>query len=135
MNLLLSPFSRAPSRQSRWSKHDPRRWDAGKSEGELAMETAATNEIEILLRVEIRDALALWQAAAQRLAHCRLDMEDIDETIGPVEDPLVEACVATLILPEGIAGCELLDIRLEQQPTTLPSSADQLDGHVPALAH
>ncbi len=125
MNPIPGPLSRKPSRLSRLGRHDPRRWDAGKGEGELALEAAfATQEIEIFLRVEIHDAIALWQAAARRLAHCGLDMDDIDETIGPIEDPLIEACVATLALREGLEGCELRDIRLEQRHA-FPSAADQ----------
>lgn len=125
MKSFSGPLSRKPSRLSRLGRHDPRRWDAGKGEGELALEAAfATEEVEIFLRVEINDAIALWQAAARRLAHCGLDMDDIDETIGPVEDPLVEACVATLALQDGLEGCELRDIQLAQR-RAFPSAADQ----------
>jgi hypothetical protein len=134
MTSIPGPRLRKPSRLSRLGRHDPRRWDAGKGEGELAMESAANTEIEILLRVEIHDTIALWQAAARHLARCGLDMDDIDETIGPIEDPLIEACIATLTLQDGLAGCELRDIRLEQR-RAFPVGRDQLPAYLPALPH
>ncbi|WP_380874008.1 hypothetical protein [Sphingomonas sp. DBB INV C78] len=59
------------------------------------------------------DVTALWNAAARRCAETPgLTLADIEDMIGPREDPSVEDCLTMLTLPSSIAGCHMVDFGL-----------------------
>lgn len=75
---------------------------------------ASGREFQFTLNLRVDSQEALWRAAAK---HCRLSsampVDDIIDLIGPVEDPSIEECLLVLALPTRIAGCEMLDVRLD----------------------
>lgn len=129
MHITQRATPRGKPLASRLGRHDPRRFDAGKSEGERAQEALPGTQVEVRFHIHIRDVIALWQAAAERLARAGLDMDDIDETIGPVEDPLVDACLATLAIMSGMEGCELTDVGIAHLPAVAPALPAMLAAH------
>lgn len=78
---------------------------------------------DVCLKVDITDAALLWRmAAAHALAVSALEMEDIEEVIGPMEDPSLADCLAMLLVPQSVAGCALTDVRIERVPVA-PSAS------------
>jgi hypothetical protein len=65
-----------------------------------------------VLKVAVSDPAMLWHGAAARLAAIGLDAEEIDDTIGPVEDPQLRDCLATLAIPQQLAGCTLSEAEI-----------------------
>jgi hypothetical protein len=70
----------------------------------------ANSEFDVILKFSIKDSHPLWQAAAQRLRERGLDADDIDETLGPIEDPAIRDCLLTLVMPDPIDGCRLQEV-------------------------
>ncbi len=76
--------------------------------GEVQFEHGqATSEYDVILKFSITDSGRLWQAAAQRLRNLGLDAEDIDDTLGPIDDPAIRDCLLTLTMPDPVDGCRL----------------------------
>lgn len=56
--------------------------------------------------IAVEDARELWAAAARRLLRSPgISLDDVDETIGPIEDPRIGECIAVLVLPFRLPGC------------------------------
>ena len=66
---------------------------------------------EVVLKVTVMDIDALWHGAARRLREAGLSPQDIDDTVGPQEDPAVSDCLSVLALPE-IDGCRITDFQI-----------------------
>lgn len=82
-------------------------------------------EYRISLTLAVSDGRALWTAAAARLlASSGMTFDDVVEMIGPCEDPSISDCIATLVKPDGLAGCLLDDFWVDAFPNTPP----RLDG-------
>lgn len=83
-------------------------------------------EYSFSLRLRVDSSQQLWQAAASR---CRsqsdLSQDDIEEMIGPIEDPSIADCLMIMALPERLPGCTRLDTAL--QPGAAPHTV------IPAL--
>jgi hypothetical protein len=91
---------------------------------QLAMENDATFEVAITMQV--RDAALLWRmAAAHALATTGLDQSDVEDVIGPMDDPSLPDCIAMLLAPRNIAGCSFSAFRVDRRvkPTRAPRSA------------
>lgn len=75
---------------------------------------ASGREFQFTLNLRVDCEGALWHAAAK---HCSLSsampVDDIIDLIGPAEDPSIEECLLVLALPSRVAGCEMLDVRLD----------------------
>ncbi|AGH49110.1 MULTISPECIES: hypothetical protein [Sphingomonas] len=75
----------------------------------------------LTLQLSVEDACALWDAAAERcMSVGGLTIEDVEETLGPRQDPSIEDCLITLALPARIAGCTLTDFNLADAGDGLP---------------
>lgn len=65
-----------------------------------------SNHYDIIMRVSVDEAQRLWRAAAAyalTFADCNdLDVEDM---LGPMEDPSVSACLSMLLGPRDLPGC------------------------------
>ncbi|EZP48669.1 hypothetical protein [Sphingomonas sp. RIT328] len=79
--------------------------------------TAAAVTCDIALTVAIPEPGWLWAAAQRHLLRTGLDAEAIVDTIGEESDPQIEDCLALLLVPEQIAGCDLVTIRLRCSAT------------------
>ena len=85
----------------------------------------------LTLSLAVADATALWAAAAALAMNSpSMTMDDVIETIGPIDAPQIEDCLALLMQPERFGGCEVhgLDITeatAEHRSTvaTAPSAA------------
>lgn len=67
------------------------------------------NDYEVILKFSVKDANLLWRAAAQRLQDSALELDEIEDTIGPVDDPVLQDCLMLLAMPEAIEGCVLAE--------------------------
>jgi hypothetical protein len=80
----------------------------GDGTGEVQFEYGQTaSEFNVILKFSITDSVRLWQAAAQRLRNLGLDAEDIDDTLGPIDDLSIRDCLLTLTMPDPVDGCRL----------------------------
>lgn len=74
-------------------------------------------EYRVTLSLTVRHAGALWDAAVHRalqLPGTRLD--DVVEVIGPREDPSISDCLAMLVMPRTLPGCEAEDFWIDSLP-------------------
>ena len=82
----------------------------------------------LTLSLAVTDSTALWAAAAALAMNSPyMTMDDVIETIGPIEAPQIEDCLALLMQPERFGGCEVhgLDITAASADRT-PTGADGL---------
>lgn len=71
-------------------------------------------EFHVKIALSVRDINLLWRmAAAHALTISGLEQEDVEEVIGPLEDPSVTECLAMLLVPTPMAGCALMDFSVE----------------------
>lgn len=74
------------------------------------------------LRLRVDSPAQLWQAAALRcLSQADLSPDEVEDLIGPIEDPSIADCLMLLALPERLPGCTRLDTTL--QPVALDACA------------
>jgi hypothetical protein len=78
----------------------------------------------VTLTLQVEDACALWNAAADKALQAGLALSDVLDTIGPREDPSIADCIAMLTAPAAIAGCALEDYGVAAAP--LATSAELL---------
>ena len=65
---------------------------------------------DIGIRVRVKDVALLWRmAAAHALSMPGLEPEDVEEIIGPMEDPSLADCLGLLLTPKAIAGCSFAE--------------------------
>ncbi len=72
---------------------------------------------DIILKLMISDPERLWRAAAQRLELSGLDQDDLEDTIGSVDDPQIEDCLVAVMLPFQIEGCDLVEFQIRSPST------------------
>jgi hypothetical protein len=66
------------------------------------------------LRLRVDSPAQLWQAAALRcLSQADLSADEVEDLIGPLEDPSIADCLMVLALPERLPGCTRLDTALQ----------------------
>jgi hypothetical protein len=75
-------------------------------------DTPSSTRYDVILKFNVPDPALLWQAAARRLEGSGLEPGDVDETIGSIDDPSIDDCLATLMLPMVADGCELVDVHV-----------------------
>lgn len=74
----------------------------------------AQQEYWFSLRLRVDSPAQLWQAAALRcLSQADLSQDEVEDLIGPADDPSIADCLMLLALPERLPGCTRLDTRLE----------------------
>ncbi|HUD31155.1 MAG TPA: hypothetical protein VMQ93_19995 [Novosphingobium sp.] len=77
----------------------------------------AQGEYWFSLRLRVDSAAQLWQAAALRcLSRSDLGQDEVEDLIGPIEDPSIEDCLMLLALPERLPGCTRLETVLAPAP-------------------
>jgi hypothetical protein len=82
--------------------------NAGKGHRTIEFEYGqAISEFDVILKFSITDTVPLWQAAAQRLRNLGLGADDIDDTLGPIDDPTIRDCLLTITMPDAVDGCLL----------------------------
>lgn len=96
-------------------------------------EHTTTNEYRFSLTISVRDPHILWRAAAaQALAVTGLDQEDIEDVIGPMDDPQIADCLSILLTPATLSGCMLRDQEIVLAPRSMRkggrTSAHSLSG-------
>lgn len=65
-------------------------------------------DYRVEFRFSVRDARSLWAAAAAKaLAIGLMTLEDVEDTLGPCEDPSIDDCIALLAEPGPVPGCTL----------------------------
>ncbi len=87
--------------------------NAGKGHGtsETQFEDGqAVSEFDVILKFSVTDSGPLWHAAAQRLRNLGLGDDDIDDTLGPIDDPAIRDCLLTLAMPDPVDGCRLEEV-------------------------
>ncbi|WP_157222560.1 hypothetical protein [Novosphingobium sp. AP12] len=76
------------------------------------------------LKLRVDSPAQLWQAAALRcLSQTELSQDEVEDLIGPADDPSIADCLMLLALPERLPGCTRLDTALV--PAGTPGSAAQ----------
>lgn len=61
---------------------------------------------ELSIRVTIDDPGLLWRAAAAAaLSRSGCDDSDLEELLGPIEDPDIADCLTMLLGPRALSGC------------------------------
>lgn len=71
-------------------------------------------EVRVSFTLSVKDATALWHAAAARaIAMSGTELDDVIEMLGPREDPSIADCVAMLTVPSAIRGCDLEDFQID----------------------
>lgn len=75
------------------------------------------------LKLRVDSAAQLWQAAALRcLSQAELSQDEVEDLIGPLEDPSIADCLMVLALPERLPGCSRLDTALHPVDTRAPAA-------------
>jgi len=85
------------------------------------------SEYGVTLKFSVNDPGKLWRAAAQRLIEDGLDEADIEDTIGPVDDPAIGDCLLAIAMPRDTGGCRIeeFDVHAAGQPPVKHERQDQ----------
>lgn len=84
-----------------------------------AAASGAQQEYWFSLKLRVDSPTQLWQAAALRcLSQADLSQEEVEDLIGPIEDPSIADCLMVLALPERLPGCTRLDTALQPAGAT-----------------
>lgn len=86
--------------------------------------SGAQQEYWFSLKLRVDSASQLWQAAALRcLSQADLSQDEVEDLIGPADDPSIADCLMLLALPERLPGCARLDTALHPVEATPPSAS------------
>lgn len=72
---------------------------------------------DINLRIAVADGAALWRAAAEQMlmqTSGEISRQEIEDVLGPMDDPAVSDCLALVIGPRPVAGCIFEDFDIAQ---------------------
>lgn len=82
---------------------------------------------QLTFTLAVTDPSALWAAAAALAMNSpNMTMDDVIETIGPIDAPQVEDCLALLIQPERFGGCDMHTLDVAIVPAVMPAADDDL---------
>lgn len=91
---------------------------------EQDVETGQANRhLRVSFDVVIADPQAQWHAAALiAFRQLGISIAEVEDVIGPAEDPMAIECLTMLTAPIAIAGCVVVDFSVEQlaSPKCLP---------------
>ncbi len=74
-------------------------------------------EFRVTITLALTDAERLWRAARDRLLASPGGSEElVEETIGPVEAPQLDDCIALLCAPAALPGCSVDDFWVDSMP-------------------
>lgn len=86
----------------------------------------------ISIAVDVTNVRALWNAALSRgLMAPDATFEDVVDTIGPCEDPIIADCLAMLAMPIDLHGCAIEEFAIDP---ALPRGIAESAGTRTALA-
>ena len=68
---------------------------------------------DIILKLAISDPEKLWRAAARRLEVTGLGKDDLEDTIGSIDDPQIEDCLIAVMMPFQVEGCDLVEFQVQ----------------------
>jgi hypothetical protein len=91
-------------------------------------------QFRVSLTLSVTDADALWVAAVDRGVAAGLAHEDVEEIVGPREDPALADCIAMLTAPAPLAGCRLGDFLVEDLAERAVPTAPRPASAKPTLA-
>lgn len=79
---------------------------------------------QVSIDLMVHDPAQLWASAAARgSSFVGMGVDDIEDVIGPREDPDLFACLSMLMTPATISGCKALDFTISPTIAMLPISA------------
>jgi hypothetical protein len=83
---------------------------------EQDVETGRANSLlRVSFDVVVANPQAQWHAAAQiAFQQLGISIAEVEDVIGPAEDPMVIECLTMLTAPIAIAGCVVVDFSVEQ---------------------
>lgn len=87
-------------------------WVSGMGDSCLKSNASVTI-FDVILKFSVSDPARLWRAAARQLERSGLDMDDVNATIGFADDPQIEECLTTLVLPLSVEGSQLIDVEVQ----------------------
>ncbi|TCM39170.1 hypothetical protein EDF59_10650 [Novosphingobium sp. ST904] len=91
--------------------------------GEAGPTVVSHEEFWFSLKLRVESTSQLWQAAALRcMSQSDVSYEEVDELIGPIDDPSIADCLMILALPERIPGCTRLDVSLQSAESVEPAT-------------
>jgi hypothetical protein len=91
-------------------------------------------QFRVSLTLSVADADTLWLAALDSGLAAGLTHQDVEEMIGPREDPALADCIAMLTAPAPLAGCRLGDFLVEDLAERAAPSAPRPASAKPTLA-
>lgn len=99
----------------------------GRGVREVQPEQGTTHsEYEAILKFSVNDPGLLRQAVGQLLRDKGLGAEEIDDTIGPIDDPSIIDCLAALVMPDVVEGCHIeeFDIHSGVRPAPVQKQSE-----------
>jgi hypothetical protein len=70
--------------------------------------------VRVSFDVVVMDPQALWHAAVRIASQPQhISVPDIEDVLGPMEDPMIIDCLAMLTAPDAIAGCAPMTFDIE----------------------
>lgn len=95
--------------------------------GAITESKKSSEQYHVTLAISVDNAAALWTAAAEICARdAGMSPDEVDESIGPREDPSIADCLTMLALPTRLAGCQIIDFSLEAANSALDVTTDDL---------
>lgn len=89
----------------------------GAMQNATPIEVKAQPEYRVTLTIAVHHADALWAAAAEKaMSRLGTRIQDVLDVIGPPEDPSISDCIAMLVLPKNLLGCEVDDFWIDSIP-------------------
>ncbi|MBT0670523.1 hypothetical protein HT136_19330 [Novosphingobium profundi] len=93
-------------------------------------------EFKFSLRLKVEQPRLLWQSAARVcLEDPTLSDEDLEDLIGPREDPSIDDCLMILALSQPFPGCSRLDASLDDLAPAMRSLAAGIPSSVMNALH
>lgn len=100
---------------------------ASEAIGAITESKKSPEQYHVTLAISVDNAAALWAAAAAICARdAGMSPDEVDETIGPREDPSIADCLTMLALPTRLAGCQIIDFSLDAVSSALDMTGEDL---------
>lgn len=79
-----------------------------------ADDAPASERFRVSFDVSVTDPQALWHAAAiLALRQPGMTIAEVEDILGPAEDPMIADCLAMLTAPQAMSGCAPLGFAVE----------------------
>lgn len=85
----------------------------------ISMKQSTDGCFQICVDILVHNPNRLWSAAVSRCrSSTNLEIEEIEDVLGPSEDPDLPACISMLMKPVSAPGCVAIDV------TVIPHSGE-----------